>query len=84
MELKKQIQTSGNSAVVRLTSENMKLYGLKIGDIIFITIETEQERERNNSAFAKLAGRSGGHVLTKEEKASQEKYKAELKAEREK
>ena len=69
MELKKEIQTSGNSAVIRLTAEQMKLYELTVGDVIFVNIETEKAREEEEKAFSRLAGTGGGHVQTAEEKA---------------
>lgn len=39
MEIKKEIKKFGNSAVIVLTAENLKLYKLKIGDVVNISIK---------------------------------------------
>ena len=72
MEIKKEIQMSGNSAVIRLTAENLKLYDLKVGDRIFVEIETEEERKRLEANNLLMGGTCGSHVKTAEEKARDE------------
>ena len=43
MKAKKEIKKSGNSAVIVLTAENLKLYKFKIGDIVNIEITKEKK-----------------------------------------
>ena len=38
MKTRKEIKTFGNSVVITLTSENLKLNGLKVGDIVDVEI----------------------------------------------
>lgn len=68
MELKKKIKKMGNSAVILITAEEMELYNLAIGDIIFVDIETEKDRDNKEKANSRLAGTTGGRVKTAEEK----------------
>ena len=64
MELKKEIVMSGTSACIRLTAENLKLYKLKVGEVIDIRIRKvstdDEEKDYNRSRdSARMAG--GGH-----------------------
>jgi len=48
--MRKEIQKDSTSHKIRINSEDMKLYGLKLGDIIEITITkiTKQEKGTEN------------------------------------
>ena len=45
MNLKKEIKKFGNSAVIVLTAENLKLYKLKIGDVVDVEINKTKEKK---------------------------------------